>query len=308
MKKDSNFEELDEICNMIEITTVRHILEIYPQFLKNKTNISFNFFEKNSLNAYAKYDYYNDTYEIYLGKKLISELRNISLNIINNVSDDKDISHMTRNELSKLEDSIFYFWIHFICHHEWFHIARGHLNYGSKNIDKCFKINELQTNDYTKNNNIGLCFEIDADRYAWKFVFGSFIMTVDNLEKELNLTVDVLLKFFIKSMMYIFDLFVDLGGNNRGTEHPAPSERMIITIMSIQEAIHIKPEILEKFDMNEETFIMMSTTLLREHFKNHELKYKLDIDKLIFTSQLWDDYIQTLKNMKLDEYQLLREF
>ncbi len=294
--------------NLDQIIDNKHMSKI----LKYDIDIEFVFDdlgseEKFGPNACAKYiDTENNKYQIVLGRKLLTVLRHFSFKVI----DYDDIfpkiprTEINREKLSKLSDTIFYLWVDFICLHEWFHIVRGHLNYGHENLNKNFQIDEFSKNKYFDDNEINLYLEIDADRFAGKVLTGRFSLMQESLAVMLNLNEEDMVEGFSIFMIYLFDLFFLLSDNSRGKVHPSPSERMVFLIAAMQEAIHTNPKL---FNLTEEKFLSLTETALKKHYKKHEEEYILNAKDILITMKTLDTYTKIIKDIKLNDYQILKE-
>lgn len=251
---------------------------------------------KNDPNAFVE-KIADRKYKIHIGRKLLILVNHYAYKIIDENLVFKDIKRNEENKemLSTLGMAIFYYWMDFICLHEWFHITRGHLEYDNKPY--------YEYNILSEQNKEDLFFEVDADRYAMKLVTKRFASTIKNLKTIIDKEDEILIENFIITMMYLFHLFFLLNGKNKRGSHPSPLERINITIPAIAESMHnqntftISENKLNELLMNNIIFFVL------EHGRDYKIsskKYGTD------AFSLFDNYFVFLREKKIEEYQILK--
>lgn len=246
-------------------------------------------------------------YQIHIGRKLLILLRHYSYKVIEYNLLFSDIVRNPENKefFNKVSDSLFYFWMDFICLHEWSHIVQGHLNYlDEKNLLLNSTFFEFySTNSFSQNKKI-LYLETDADRFASRVLFGKMSARLEIMKNYLNKDTETILSNLLIGMLYLFDLFFLLKGKNKRSDHPSPIERMVIVSTGMNEALHINPKLL---DISEKelgnTFQKSLMTFMMKH--GHEY----NVDPISLAQQfpkLLKDYIDFLSNEKLNSYSLFK--
>lgn len=260
---------------------------------------------ENDPNAYAKM-LSDKKYEIAIGKKLLILLRHYSYKIIdyNTIFPDLIRNDDNREILRKISDAIFYYWMDFVCLHEWSHIVKGHLNYVHRYPSDIYAAYYEFNVNQNQQDNI-LYFEIDADRFAGKLLLGRFVLSLQELKKHFNFETESLLLAFNIGMLYLFDLFFLLSGHKRES-HPAPFDRMVLLNTAFSEALYLYPSLLD--NMTEQKLMELTQESFNIFFKEHGEDYaRLDYNELIKgVFDLLDGYKQFLRNVELSKYQILK--
>ena len=252
---------------------------------------------KNDPNAYAE-KISDGKYNIHIGRKLLTVINNYSYKIIEEKLIFKDIKRSEENReiLLNLASSIFYYWMDFICLHEWFHITRGHLEYYNKPY--------YEFNILSEQNEEDIFFEVDADRFAMNVIAKKLASNMKNLKTIIKEEDKVLIKNFTMAMMYLFHIFFLLNDKNIRGSHPSPLERINIIPPSIAESMH-----------NQNTFTIPENELYKLLMDNvslfiskHGKEYNVNIEeyKTNFL-KLLDNYLLFKKEKKIEENQLLKK-
>lgn len=252
---------------------------------------------KNDPNAYAE-KISDRKYNIHIGRKLLIVINHYSYKIIDEKLIFKDIKRSEENKeiLLNLASSIFYYWMDFICLHEWFHITRGHLEYYNKPY--------YEFNILSEQNEEDIFFEVDADRFAMNVIAKKLASNMKNLKTIIKEEDKVLIKNFTMAMMYLFHIFFLLNDKNIRGSHPSPLERINIIPPSIAESMH-----------NQNTFTIPENELYKLLMDNvslfiskHGKEYNVNIEeyKTNFL-KLLDNYLLFKKEKKIEENQLLKK-
>ena len=252
---------------------------------------------KNDPNAYAE-KISDRKYNIHIGRKLLIVINHYSYKIIDEKLIFKDIKRSEENKeiLLNLASSIFYYWMDFICVHEWFHITRGHLEYYNKPY--------YEFNILSEQNEEDIFFEVDADRFAMNVIAKKLASNMKNLKTIIKEEDKVLIKNFTMAMMYLFHIFFLLNDKNIRGSHPSPLERINIIPPSIAESMH-----------NQNTFTIPENELYKLLMDNvslfiskHGKEYNVNIEeyKTNFL-KLLNNYFLFKKEKKIEENQLLKK-
>lgn len=246
-------------------------------------------------------------YQIHIGRKLLILLRHYSYKVIEYNLLFNDIARDSTNHrfFRKVSDSLFYFWMDFVCLHEWSHIVQGHLNYLEENDllqnSTYFEFNT--TNTLSLNKQI-LYLETDADRFASRILFGKMSSKIETIKSYLNQDTETILYNLFIGMFYLFDLFFLLKGTNKRSDHPSPIERMAIVSTGMNEALHMNPKLL---DMSEKVLGNILEKSLKMLIIKHGSEYK--IDSYLLAKQfpnLIESYIGFLDSKKINSYSYLK--
>lgn len=262
-------------------------------------------YEEQTPNAFASpVDIENQKYQIILGHKLLEALRYHSWELIHNTSILPDLPREEKNKelFLILSDTIFFFWVQFICLHEWAHIVRGHLNYGHQYICKNYAIKEWEKDSDFSFAAIKFYCEIDADRLAGKMIFGYFTLFINQFKQLFNSTTEKAVYDFSLFMIYLFNLLFNLGEKRRSKNHPAPHERMLLFIVALQEGLHIDQT---KIDLSEQKFQKITQQALIDHYNFHFDEYNIQIYEFFDINPILNKYYQIMQEQRLDQYKLL---
>lgn len=192
-------------------------------------------------------------------------------------------------------------WIDFVFLHEWSHIVLGHLDYCEMNNQPFYELNIKERKK--KFNNVYL--EINADDFATKVFSIRFAFGITTIAKATNINESKLLEEMIMAMIYLFDLFFQLSGENKRGTHPSPHERMTIFVVSLAESLKRKNDI---FPIQLTDFInLIQKCMIRFSVKNFE-KYKLDKTRMIQDIQeLIKNYMIFLKDESVYHHKILKD-
>lgn len=273
--------------------------DLSDRYLKYPIDINFYLNQDipNDPNAYVN-KISDKKYNIYIGKKLLILINHYSYKIIddNMLFNDFDRNEANAKLLSTFSSIIFYLWMDFVCLHEWFHIARGHLEYHNKPY--------YEYNILSEHNNEDIFFEVDADRFAMKLVTKRFMSSIKNIKLFVKNKDDkYIIDNFITAMIYLFDLFFLLKGENKRSSHPSPLERINIIIPSIVEAMHNQ----QMLTISEEELVKLLnqkiTVFILRHGKEYNInpeKYAVDMKNLI------EGYFTFFHNNNIVKHQILK--
>ncbi|WP_345971811.1 hypothetical protein [Sulfurimonas diazotrophicus] len=279
----------------------------FDNYLKTKLDISFEFDSEDKPkidgpNAYAgKLE--NKKYEIVISRELLILMRHYSYKIIDYSLLFSELERCEKNKktLSQVSDIIFYFWMDFICLHEWSHIVKGHLeDYDNNNSTKKL---HFEFGKLCEDNEDSIYLEIDADRNAGKIMFGRFAWSIPRIQEVLNVDESEIVFNFCIGMLYLFDLIFFIGGNNRQC-HPSPVDRMMILGASMSEALHIKHDILK---MSEKELNKIVERSAQRFILEYHIDYKLNASKMLNEfPKLLEEYTKKMKDLKLSNYDFIK--
>jgi hypothetical protein len=272
--------------------------KLSDRYLKYPIEIDFYLYQniKNDPNAYAE-RIFDRKYNIYIGRKLLILINNHSYEIIDKKLVFKDIKRSEENReiLLNLASAIFYYWMDFICLHEWFHITRGHLEYYNKP--------HYEFNILSEQNEEDLFFEMDADRYAMKLVTKRFAATIKNLKTIIDIEDRVLIENFIMAMTYLFHIFFLLNGENKRGCHPSALERINTILPAIAESMHNQ----NTFKISEHELGELLLKKIEQFTLENGMEYNINSKKYeADTVSLFDNYFAFLREKKIEEYQILK--
>lgn len=271
----------------------------FDKYLKRKIdiNIILNQDIENDPNAYV-YKIDDNNYEIVVGKKLLKLLFYYSHQVINEnlIFEKIKRNKINQEKLYKIESTIFYFWIDFICLHEWAHIINGHLDFSNCNVPY-FEFNNKNSNNTTDS----ILIEMDADITASKVLINRFLDSLKIIKKEIEENNITLIENFYVIMCHLFDLFFQINGENIRNSHPSNLDRMLSFSTTFSEKtiekekfLNIKKEKLEKIGIQ---------SIFKFTCKNLK-NYKLNKNKLIEDfDNLTDAYFKFL-NTELNQYKI----
>jgi len=283
--------------NLIEKLLTQHIDVDFILNIESDENM------ENDLNAYAS-QISDNRYQIVIGKKLLILLRHYSYKIIDYPLIFPEIKRNDSNkkQLNIISDAIFYYWMDFICLHEWSHIVKGHLNYKDYLNNKSqpfYEFNILQ------NDNNDIYLEVDADRFAGRILLGRFGLSINKLKKHIESDTETLISNFNIGMLYLFDIFHFISNENHEDSHPTPFYRMIILLTSLAEALHMNNKIL---DISEDKFATITQSIIFNFTLEYGKDYNLDPEKIKkdFPDFL-QKYLMFIKDIKLEQYQIIKQ-
>jgi len=190
----------------------------------------------------------------------------------------KDI--LNRND--KIYWTIFYYWMEIVFFHEWSHLVRNHFNL----LTKSASFNEFGVNS----NNLSIekrkCLEIDADRFAGKFLAGITTLTFDELKKLLDENNNEILQIIVKLVYNLFYLL-----KTQSDLYPPFLLRTIILLSGLQEAKYQNEKIFNFIDLNNLEQIVIKTLMI-ESWLNQE-----DIKKIEQNINIFDKYDKCIKEL-----------
>lgn len=273
----------------------------FEKYLKRKIdiNIILNQNIENDPNAYVnKID--NNDYEIIIGEKLLKVLFYYSYEIINEnlIFEKVKRNEVNQEKLYKVASTIFYFWVHFICLHEWAHIVNGHLDFNNSNVPYF---------EFNNNNNISddsILIEMDADIQASKVLIDEFLDSLKILKKEIGESNIILIENFHIMMYYLFDLFFRINGKNIRNTHPSNLDRMISLSIIFDEKLIKKEKLLK---IQKEKLKNIGNQAIFKFTIKYLKDYKLNKNKLMEDfNNLTDAYFKFL-NTELNQYKIFTE-
>lgn len=283
-----------EAWNRILIDINQNINQIIKnEYLKYKVNINIILNQNipNDPNAYVNKINKNE-YEIVIGRKLLILLNYYSYEIINYGLIFENIEKDER-KISKIANTIFYFWVEFICLHEWSHIVNGHLDFEDTS-NLYYEFNFIQ-ND----NKEDIYFEIDADITAGKFLIKEFSDSLGTIKEELNEDDLILIENFHITMYYLFDLFFNLNGENIRSSHPSIFDRILLLCITFSETIEHKNDL---FEISREEFKILSNKSIVKFVASHFREYQINKDNIMHEFMgLLENYFNFKKEMNFDK-------
>jgi len=275
--------------------------EYSDRFLKYPIEVVFELNQdiKNDPNAYAK-RIGHKKYEIVIGKKLLTSVYDYSKDIVYKNLVFANITKSNKLLSDKISLIIFYFWMDFICLHEWAHIVRGHCEYVNK--EKTYYEFNINSKEDSSTNN--LYFEIDADKFSTRYFTGKFSLCIDQIKEIGILDDNIIMLEIMTSMLYLFDLFSQLHDGNKIGSHPLPINRIVVFVSAVIETVNLKKDLF-KISLNELVDLQLKCInrfILRN---NHSLV--IDKNKILFeTMSLNKRYLSFIKEIEIDKYKILK--
>lgn len=264
------------------------------KYLKENIKINFSFFRNidNEPNAFVE-KINEKEYNIVLGKKLIILLMQHAYKVIDENYIYSDLNRKQIDLMHNIAQDCFYLWIDFICLHELSHICRSHF----KDNGKYFKFNK----EVDENHN-NIFYEIDADRFAMILATKRFSAMIYNIKKTINKNDKEIIKNYLISMTYLFDLFFLIEGENKSSGHPSPLQRISFVLTAFCESI--KDENLFQVELDS-----LADSVYKEFVLKHSEEYEPNNNYGEFAKEsqiLLEQYNEFLKKTKLNENQLFK--
>ena len=275
--------------------------EYSDRFLKYPIEVVFELNQdiENDPNAYAK-KITHRKYEIVIGKKLLTSVYEYAHDIVYKNLVFANTTESNKILLDNISLTIFYFWMDFICLHEWAHIVRGHCEY----VNNGKPYYEFNINSNDKNTLNHLYLEIDADRFATKFFIGRFLLCIDQVKKIIIIDDKKLIFEIVTSMLYLFDLFSLFLGDNKMRTHPLPVQRIVFFISGMAETLKLKQDL---FVIPLGDFIDFQQKIIVRFMLENNHSLVIDKNKILFeTMSLTKGYLSFIKEIEIDKYKILK--